>query len=55
MEAASWKSVASSMESLSSESSVYLAIKTTQFSQTVYKQGLPPSSVILTTTPAECF
>jgi len=32
MEDASWKSVAFSMERLSSESSVYLAIKTTQFS-----------------------
>jgi hypothetical protein len=37
MEAASWKPVVFSMESLSSESSVNLAIKTTQFSQLTNK------------------
>jgi hypothetical protein len=53
MEAASWKPDVFSMESLSSESSVNLAIKNHSIF-TAYKQGLPPASIILTTSPAAC-
>jgi hypothetical protein len=42
-----------SMERLSSESSIYLAIKTTQFSQCTNKGFL--LHVILSTSPAACF
>ena len=49
MEDASWKSVAFSMERFSSESSVYQAIKTTQFSQCTHFNHRP-NSMLLTNT-----